>query len=257
VRGSFRLAAQTAAWSRFAVVDVEVLPADNDEVAVVDDSVGEDMRCAALVGGHQVLCSLPGTNQITITRVAVSPIDTSVADVAEATVRAVWNAYGMPERDVSLHDQWLIEHRLTELHGRTLLAVTEARHWFAGRRDDDAASLIHPWFHLENAPPIQLRVHGEDLMLSTAEPYTSYDMDQYGQIRVGPAQPPDLLAAPVGQQLRASTALRTAWTSEGRVGAVLLEFSSSRILIGASGDEWGLLDNPARDCLASRWDHCS
>ncbi|MEV6969844.1 hypothetical protein AB0M47_32485 [Hamadaea sp. NPDC051192] len=257
MRGSFRLAIQTSKWSRFAQVDVDVLPAANDDVAVVDDSIREDMRRAALLGGRQVLHLLPGTNQITIMRITVSPVDTSVADVAEATARAVWNAYGMPQHDVSLHDQWLVEHQLAELRGRTLLAVTEARHWFAGRRDDDATSLIHPWFHLENAAPIQLHVHGEDLMLSTAEPYTPYDMDEYGQIRVGPAQPPDLLAEVVGQRLRATTPLRTQWASEGRVGAILMEFSSTRILIGASGDDWVLVDNPSPDYLASRWDRCS
>ena len=78
-------------------------------------------------------------------------------------------------------------------------------------------------------------------------------MDQYGELRVGPAQPPDLFASAVGQHLQSSAVLASPWTSEGCVGAILLALSAARLLIGAAGDDWVLVDDPIPGYLATHW----
>lgn len=62
-------------------------------------------------------------------------------------------------------------------------------------------SLLHFWLHFEGASALMAHRHGEDLILKLAEPYASYDMQEYGQTIIAPAQGPDPLASVVGQRL--------------------------------------------------------
>jgi hypothetical protein len=251
------LAIQTSRWARFAAVEVEVTPGSEDRVIFADDTVDAATRSEVRMGAAHALHMLPGTNVITILDIRTSSVDTAPGDVFEATARAVWNALDMPHHDVSLIDARLIGRRFAHLHGRTVLAVTESRHWFAGKRGGDAESLVCPWLHFESAPPIQLRVHGEDLILTYDVPYPSCDMDEYGELRVGPATAPDLLATLVGERLTSSVAVATPWTSNGHVGGIILEFPTDHVLIGATGDEWVLVNDPTSEYLAAHWPNLS
>ena len=93
-----------------------------------------------------------------------------------------------------MNDPGAAAELLRDLIGQRLLAVTEARFWFEGQRDDDAASLLDFWLHFEGKPTLMAHGCGEDLSLELVGPYPSYEMQECGETRVGPAQEPDLLA---------------------------------------------------------------
>jgi hypothetical protein len=126
-----------------------------------------------------------------------------------------------------------------DLLGRRLLAVTEARYWYEGKRDDDAASLIHIWLHFQDRPPLMAHGCGEHLLLEFEEPYASYDMQEAGETRVGPAQAPDLLAGFVGQRLLDASLIR-GYTSEPSVGGLRLRFEREVLVVASLADEWVL-----------------
>ncbi|MET7397564.1 hypothetical protein ABZS66_29170 [Dactylosporangium sp. NPDC005572] len=139
---------------------------------------------------------------------------------------------------------------LRRLVGRRLVGVTEARYWYEGRRDGDAASLLHCWLHFAGLPPVMAHGCGEHLLLEFAEPYASYDMQEYGETRVGPAQPPDLLAAYAGQLLR-NVAPIQGYTSEPSVGGVRLRFERADLVVASFADEWLLTPGPVPRELAA------
>ena len=87
-------------------------------------------------------------------------------------------------------------------------ALRGLRHWYEGRRKPDAESLLHAWLFFEDAVPVGLRGSGDRLLLAKENPYDSYDMDEYGQTRVGPAQPPDVLSGFAGPAPRAARSPR-------------------------------------------------
>jgi hypothetical protein len=117
--------------------------------------------------------------------------------------------------------------------------VTEARHWHEGTRGDDAASLIHFWLHFQDKLPLMAHGIGEYLLLEFSEPYTSYDMQEHGETRVGPVQAPDLLAAFVGQRLL-NAALIHGYASAPSVGGLRLRFEREVLVVASLADEWVL-----------------
>jgi hypothetical protein len=128
---------------------------------------------------------------------------------------------------------------LRDLLGRRLLAVTEARCWFEGRRDDDLTGLVHFWLHFQDRPPLMAHGTGEHLFLEFEEPYASYDMQEAGETRVGPMQAPDLLTAFVGQRLL-DAALIQGYSLEPSVGGVRLRFERDVLVVASLADEWVL-----------------
>jgi hypothetical protein len=125
------------------------------------------------------------------------------------------------------------------LLGRRLAAVTEARSWFAGERGGDPESLVHFWLHFDGAPPLMAHACGEHLLLEFSEPYPGYDMQQYGETRVGPARPPDLLAEWVGQKLLDAAPIQGFGTEPGAGGAQL-RFELGDLVVASLADEWML-----------------
>lgn len=249
MKGEFRLSVQTSGWSRFAAVEVDVVPADRDGVTLAADSVADILGQSAVVGARQALRTLPGTNHVTITMMRTSPVDTGVGDVFEATLRAVWSAYGMPDHDTSLRDPWLVDQLFRELHGRDLLAVTESRYRLDGVRDGETDSLVDVWLHFAHTPPIQLEVRFEDLVVSRQSPYPSSELGTRGELRVGPAQLPDLLATALGGRLLSSAAVAGANTSAGSAGVILLALTTARVVLAATNDRLLLLNDPSPQTL--------
>ncbi|MEV0127381.1 hypothetical protein AB0H83_02785 [Dactylosporangium sp. NPDC050688] len=139
---------------------------------------------------------------------------------------------------------------LRRVIGRRLVAVTEARHWYRGRRDGDAESLLHLWLHFADVPPVKAHGCGEDLLLEFAEPYASYDMQEYGKTRVGPAQHPDLLAAYVGQLLL-NVAPIQGYSLEPSVAGVRLRFEREDLVVASLSDEWLLVKDQVPEQLAA------
>ncbi|MGW4679128.1 hypothetical protein ACWEOS_11770 [Micromonospora taraxaci] len=123
--------------------------------------------------------------------------------------------------------------------GRDLVAVTEARHWFGGRRGGDAESLLHFWLHFQGMPPLMAHGSGELLLLEFSEPYAAYDMGDDGETRVGPAQKPDLLALLPGHRLLDAALIR-GYTTQPALGGVLLRFEHCDLVVASLGDEWVL-----------------
>src|SRR6266545_4229607 len=111
-------------------------PPKEDRVSFDDDTIADNIRAEALLGARNALHIAPGHSHVVVRAVRTSPVDTSVGDVYEASARAVWNAFGMPDHDLSISDRPLIAYRFRELRGRRLLGVTESRHWFGGKHDD-------------------------------------------------------------------------------------------------------------------------
>ncbi|MEU7807289.1 MULTISPECIES: hypothetical protein [unclassified Micromonospora] len=124
---------------------------------------------------------------------------------------------------------------LRQVIGRNLVAVTEARHWSGGRRSGDAESLLHFWLHFQGVPVLMAHGSGELLRLQFAEPYAAYDMGEFGETRVGPAQRPDLLALLPGHRLLNAAPIHGGTTQpEG----LLLRFDHCSLLVASLGDEW-------------------
>ncbi|MBX6751378.1 MAG: hypothetical protein IRY85_17225 [Micromonosporaceae bacterium] len=123
--------------------------------------------------------------------------------------------------------------------GRDLVAVTEARHWHDGQRRGDAESLLHFWLHFQGSAALMLHGCGDLLVLEFSEPYASYDMGEYGETRVGPAQPPDLLAQMPGHRLL-DAALLWVTAMPSVVSGVLLRFDHCDLVAATVGDEWVL-----------------
>lgn len=128
---------------------------------------------------------------------------------------------------------------LHQIIGREVVAVTEARYWYEGKREGDAESLLHFWLHFQGNPPLMAHHSGEHLSFEFGEPYAAYDMGEYGEARVGPALAPDLLAFLPGQRLL-NAALIQGYTTGPSVGGVLLRFDHGDLVVASVGDEWVL-----------------
>jgi hypothetical protein len=109
-------------------------------------------------------------------------------------------------------------------------------------------SLVHFWLHFDGAPPLMAHGCGEDLRLSSTELYAGYDMQEYGEVRVASAEPPDLLAEWVGRRLL-DAAIIQGYGSP--VGGVRLRFEHGDLVVATLGDEWVLArDRIAPECAA-------
>jgi hypothetical protein len=139
---------------------------------------------------------------------------------------------------------------LRRVVGRNLEAVTEARYWHEGVRDGDAESLLHFWLHFDGNPPLMMHGVGEHLSLSCSEPFGSYDMEDQGERRVGPAAAPDMLANLPGQRLL-NAALIQGYTPIPSVGGVLMRFERLDLVVASLGDEWVLAQGAIPPTLTS------
>lgn len=129
---------------------------------------------------------------------------------------------------------------LLQLCGSTLRGVTEARHWRDGVRDDSDAGLIDLWLHFDDQPALHLTGDPDDdgLLLEHDEPYDSYDLGRYGELRVEPVGSGGPLAAVSGHRL-----LRAALVSSERGGAhtgVRLRFDHRDLVVLQWGDDFVL-----------------
>ncbi|MBL7261082.1 hypothetical protein [Paractinoplanes lichenicola] len=113
--------------------------------------------------------------------------------------------------------------------GRRIEAVTEARHWFEGRRDGDAESLLHFWLTFEGGVTVQVHGMGDHLLLSPLSPYPSYAMDEHGETRVEPAHKPDRLASLTGRRLLGGSL---------NSSTLRLESEDGELTIRVEADEW-------------------
>jgi len=238
---TFRLLRQTNRSSRFAAVTVEVAAASRSEVEVTALAAGEHRREAEL-GARWALRGLTIAAKVTVTDVVVTEVDTDTGDVYEATVRAVWQALRVEHKapNVGFSDPQMVASWLKSMLGRRLDAVTEARHWYGGRRAPDAESLLHAWLVFEHAVLVGLSGHGDHIRLAKDDPYPSYDMEEYGQTRVGPAQPPDVLAEFIGARL-ADGAVIIGHDGDAVCAGLVLRFDTGDLVIGQVGDEWVLV----------------
>lgn len=128
---------------------------------------------------------------------------------------------------------------LNDMVGRRLDAVTEDRYWHEGRRGSDAESLLHVWLYFEHAMPVGLHGSGDQLLLAKEDPYRSYDMDGYGETRVGPALHPDILSEFVGARLT-DGAVIVGPDGDRICAGLVLRFENDDLVIGTLGDEWVL-----------------
>lgn len=142
--------------------------------------------------------------------------------------------------------------RFRDLIGRQLDGVTESRHWMDGHRRGDADSLVHVWLHFARALPIRLHVSGETLIVSIDDPGHNVDIDQYGEIQVGLARPPDLLAGFIGQRLTQVTVFR-GYSTEPHCGGLRLDFDGTALVIGAFAGAWVLAHGTVPQHLAPYW----
>jgi hypothetical protein len=249
VIATFRVAEQTSRWGRFAMVTVRVVTAAEDAVVLAAD-VGrtEADRREATGGAADALRRTPrmaSRHRVTVTEIVATEVDTGVGDVYEATVQAVWRALDLTVTYTGVSDPQIVQSWLRSRIGQRLAGVTEARHWYHNKRKPGAASLLHVWLHFDGRPPTQLHGHGDELMLSTAEPFAACDMEEYGEIRVGPASAPDLLAGMVDRRLTNAAVILSRGERRPMCSGLLLRFDSEDVVIGTLCDEWILARSPA------------
>lgn len=217
----------------------------------------EVLRQEAMCGAHDALRHVPaerGRHRVTVVDAVTTEVDTGVGDMYEATARAVQQAFSLdPSPHFGFSDPRMVADWLRDLIGRQLVEVTEARYRNNDERDPDtAASLIHVWLHFDHRPPTQLHGCGDDLQLSTAEPYRGYYMNQFGEVRVASAALPDLLAEAVGRQL-ADAAVILGPFDRPICAGLLLRFDDVDIAIGTLADEWILARGEPLAHLAASW----
>jgi hypothetical protein len=130
--------------------------------------------------------------------------------------------------------------------------VTESRHWMDGHRSGDVDSLVHVWLHFARIVPMRLHVSGETLIVSIDDPIAPFHMDGHGEIRVGPAQSPDLLAGFVGRRLTRVSVFH-GYSSAPHCGGLRLDFDGADLVIGAFADEWVLAHGTVPQHLSLYW----
>jgi hypothetical protein len=105
----------------------------------------------------------------------------------------------------------------------------------------------------EHAGPIGLNSRDNQLILAKEDPYPSCDMDEYGQIRVGPAQSLDALSTFVGSRLT-DGAVIVGHDGDAVCAGLMLRFDNGDLVVGTIGDEWvlavGSVPAPAARCWA-------
>lgn len=249
---TFRLLRQTGRSSRFAQVTVEVAASSRSEVEVTAVAADEHRREAEL-GAQWALRGLSAA-RVTVTDVVVTEVDTSVGDVYEATAHAVWRALRVEHRVpyVGFSDPGMVASWLKSMVGRRLDAVTEARHWYEARREPDAESLLHAWLFFDYAMPVGLHRRGEQLLLAKEHPYRSYDMDAYGETKVGPARRPDVLSGFIGARLT-DGAVIVGHDGDAVSAGLVLRFDTGDLVIGTLGDEWVLAVGSVPAVAAHSW----
>ena len=88
-----------------------------------------------------------------------------------------------------------------ELVSRRLLQVTVSWHTHPS---DNQASLVHMWLHISDLGPVRFHTApNASLELTLDQQHNSYDMDEYGQVTVGPATEDFLMSRFIGQSIRA------------------------------------------------------
>ncbi|MGJ6970219.1 hypothetical protein ACSDR0_51105, partial [Streptosporangium sp. G11] len=88
-----------------------------------------------------------------------------------------------------------------ELASRRLLQVTVSWHIHPS---DNQASLVHMWLHLDDLDSVLFHTAPDaSLELTLDRPHDSYDMDEHGQVIVGPAPEDFLMSRFIGQSIRA------------------------------------------------------
>ncbi|RLK09528.1 hypothetical protein DER29_6033 [Micromonospora sp. M71_S20] len=211
-------------------------------------------RREADLGARWALRGLSEAAKITVTDVVTTQIDTSIGDVYEATAHAVWQALGVEHRApyVGFSDLQMVASWLNDMAGRRLDAVTEARHWYEGRREPDAESLLHAWLYFEYAMPVGLHGVGDQLMLAKEEPYRSYDMADHGETRVGSALHPDVLSRFVGARLT-DGAVIVGPDGELVCAGLVLRFDNGDLVVGTLCDEWVLAAGSVPAAAAPHW----
>ena len=250
---TFRLLRQTNRSCRFAQVTVEVDPLGGSGIEVAA-TVSAEVRREAELGARWALRSVSPATKVTVTAVVTTDVDTGTADVYEATVHAVWQALGV-QHDVpyvGFSDPRMVASWLTEMIGRRLDAVTEARHWYEGQREMDTASLLHAWLFFEHAMPVGLHGRGDELLLAKEDPYRSYDMGEHGETRVAPALPPDVLSRFVGARLT-DGAVIVGHDGDMVCAGLDLRFNNGGLVIGTLGDEWVLAADAEPTAITSYW----
>jgi hypothetical protein len=255
MRATYRVARQTSGTCRFARVSVEVRASDVATVDVPESAVRDaEWRREAAHAARRALRELPTPYAVTVTEILATVIDTGVGDVYEATVRAIRQAVGSekPHAHVCFSEPDLVAARFRDALDLPLTEVIEARHWYAGAREGDAESLTHVWFRFARRLPLHLHVMGETLYFAIEDPMEPVDMDEYGEIRVAPASPPDLLAGFVGRTLTGVTVYR-GYTSAPDCRGVRLDFDGEALVIGAFADEWVLASGDVPGHLAPYW----
>ncbi|XVU20904.1 hypothetical protein ACQPZJ_26930 [Actinoplanes sp. CA-054009] len=250
---TFRLLRQVSGSCRFAQVAVDVDPLGGSGVEVAA-TVAAEFRREAELGARWGLRGVSTSMKVTVTAVETTDIDTGTGDVYEAAAHAVWQALGVRHEVpyVGFSDPAMVASWLTEMIGRRLGAVTEARHWYQGQRELDSASLIHAWLFFDHAVPVGLHGRGDELLLAKEDPYRSYDMGEHGETRVGPALPPDTLSRFVGARLN-DGAVIVGRDGDAVCAGLDLRFDSGGLVIGALGDEWVLAADVEPDAITSSW----
>lgn len=250
---TFRLLRQANRSCRFAKVTVEVDRSCGTDVEVTATAFPEHRREADL-GARWALGRVSTAAKIVVTEVLTTEIDTGMGDVYEATARAVWQALGI-EHDapyVGFSDPQMAGSWLNDIVGRRLEAVTEARYWHGGRREPDAASLLHAWLYFEYGMPVGLHGRGDRLLLAKETPYRSYDTDDRGETRVGPAQRPDVLSEFVGARLT-DGAVIVGPDGDLACAGLVLRFEKEDLVIGTLGGEWVLAAGSVPATVAPCW----
>lgn len=221
---TFRLARQTAGRGRFAAVTVTVEPAERLEVVVTATARPGHAREAEL--GARSAAAGSGW-RIGITEIRFSEADTNLGDVHEAAARAVWEAAGVTDRGyVGIHETELVESWVHGMIGARLSEIVEAWHWVDGRPKE----LLHLWLVLDGRPA---QLHGREdacFVRPLDRPYAPYDMDEYGECRVGPSE---RLAALPGTDLTAGAVL-----GDDTCAGLRLRFGEREVTIAHPGDEW-------------------
>ncbi|MFV2085731.1 hypothetical protein [Micromonospora sp. LOL_021] len=252
---TFRLRRQTSRSSRFAEVTVEVSPSSTPEVEVTTTvGVSAEHRREADLGTRWALRHNSPAVRVTVTDVVTTEVDTGTGDVYEATAHAVWQALGVEHSApyVGFSDPLIVTSWLNDIAGRRLDAVAEARYWYEGRCEPDAASLLHAWLHFERAVPVGLHGRGDEFLLARKDPYLSYEMGDDGEVRVGPALPPDVLSRFV-EAILTDGAVVTGSNGELTCTGLVLRLDAGDLAIGTLGDEWILAVGPMPAAVAPGW----
>jgi hypothetical protein len=235
LEATFRVSRQRSRSCRFARVSVAVSESAAASVDVAPDASHDAAwRRQAALGASRALRDLPRPFRVSVTNIRATIVDTGVGDVYEATARAVWQAAGISHEhhDADFCELQLVAGRFRDLIGHRLDQVTESRFWHQGARGSDADSLVHVWLQFAGALPLRLHINDEALSLAIVDPGTGFDMQEHDEIRIGPAQPPDLLARFIGRHLTAVTVFR-GHSPDLQRGGLRLDFDGEQLVMGA------------------------